>query len=130
MKKLLQLLPWRNPSSSKLLKYWRWRSWRYGSRAAANLAYPKEELHAFLETQKEELFQLLDLHLKKNEIRLILDFGCGPGFFSTALAEHFQARVTAIDPIRRLLRKAPRIPASAICFTGRPIGRRQPKTLT
>ena len=110
MKKLRQLLPWRKPSSSKLLRYWRWRSWRYGPRSAAHLAWHEEELQAFLETQKKELLQLLDLHLKKSQIRQILDFGCGPGFFSTALAEHFQARVTAIDPIRRLLRKAPAHP--------------------
>ena len=105
--KLVRLLLWRSPSPSHLLKYWRWRSLRYGPRSAANLACPKEELQAFLDTQKKELLHLLDLHLKKDKIRLILDFGCGPGFFSTALAEHFQARVTAIDPTKSLLRKAP-----------------------
>ena len=36
----------------------------------------------------------------------ILDIGCGTGRYSTALAAHFDARVTAIDPSAKMLAEA------------------------
>src|SRR5438132_10283157 len=36
----------------------------------------------------------------------ILDLGCGTGRYSTALAEHFDARVIAVDPSEKMLAEA------------------------
>jgi ubiquinone/menaquinone biosynthesis C-methylase UbiE len=36
----------------------------------------------------------------------ILDIGCGTGRYSTALAEHFDARIIAIDPSEKMLAEA------------------------
>jgi ubiquinone/menaquinone biosynthesis C-methylase UbiE len=41
-------------------------------------------------------------------IEAILDLGCGTGRYSGALAEHFGARVTAVDPSEKMLAEARR----------------------
>ncbi len=110
MKNLLKHLPWRRPSSPDLLRYWRWRSWRYGVRAVSHLALSKAELRNFIEEQKQQLFPLIRPCLAPKKSPRILDFGCGAGFFSAALAEQFDAEVLALDPIKSLLKKAPAHP--------------------
>jgi ubiquinone/menaquinone biosynthesis C-methylase UbiE len=46
----------------------------------------------------------------------ILDLGCGTGRYSAALAAHFDARVVAVDPSRRMLSEARRKAADRVRF--------------
>jgi len=48
----------------------------------------------------------LSTHLPTNEIKVILDVGCGTGRFSAKLADKFNAQVIAIDPSKTMLAKA------------------------
>src|ERR1700722_11539286 len=53
-------------------------------------------------------------------IEAILDLGCGTGRYSGALAEHFGAKVTAVDPSEKGLAEARRKNApNVICLQGR-----------
>ena len=47
-------------------------------------------------------------HLKGQRIDSILDLGCGTGRFSEALAIRFDAKVTGIDPSKKMLEQAER----------------------
>jgi ubiquinone/menaquinone biosynthesis C-methylase UbiE len=45
-------------------------------------------------------------YLKDQQIKTILDLGCGTGRFSEALAAHFEAQVIGIDPSEKMLAQA------------------------
>ncbi len=109
-KYLKKLLYPSEPTARSLLRYWQWRSLCYGTRAACNLALPPQKTGDFTRQQQARLFACLEKQLDGKKPAHILDFGCGPGRFSVALAERYRARVVAIDPVRRFLRKAPRHP--------------------
>ena len=47
-------------------------------------------------------------NLKDQEIKTILDLGCGTGRFSEALANRFDAEVIGLDPSRKMLEQARR----------------------
>jgi ubiquinone/menaquinone biosynthesis C-methylase UbiE len=50
----------------------------------------------------------LTSHVPRQEIKEIIDLGCGTGRFSAALADAFSARVTGIDPSEKMLDEARR----------------------
>jgi SAM-dependent methyltransferase len=60
-----------------------------------------QQWHAFLAT-----------HIDANAISLVIDLGCGTGRFSELLADHFAARVVAIEPSQKMLDQAHRKLAS------------------
>jgi ubiquinone/menaquinone biosynthesis C-methylase UbiE len=64
----------------------------------AGRAYAPEALAAWLDITSRGIC--------KDEVRRILDIGCGTGRFSAALAAHFSADVVAVDPSERMLTKA------------------------
>src|ERR1700722_12543181 len=52
-------------------------------------------------------------------IEAIPDLGCGTGRYSGALAEHFGAKVTAVDPSEKMLAESRRKnAANVICLQG------------
>jgi SAM-dependent methyltransferase len=61
------------------------------------------------ERQIREIFPHLTQQLCGNE-RLILDFGCGPGRFTSHLAKAIKGRAIGVDPIQSLLDAAPAAP--------------------
>jgi SAM-dependent methyltransferase len=87
-------------------EFWRRRAKRYGKRAVLNLAHSNTEFEVVTNLQKEKIFPYLSQALRGNE-RFILDFGCGPGRFTLALAEIAQAKVIGIDPIPEFIKIAP-----------------------
>jgi SAM-dependent methyltransferase len=90
-----------------LLDYWRRRADAHGARAVLNLQHPESEADAVTQMQKREIFPHLRARLAPDD-RAVLDFGCGPGRFSVALAELTGGRVIAVDPIERFLSLAPK----------------------
>jgi ubiquinone/menaquinone biosynthesis C-methylase UbiE len=89
------------------LAYWEKRHKKYGARSIVNLAHSEEQLEAVTQMQRDRLFPLLSEELNGNE-ELILDFGCGPGRFTSNLAEIIQGRAVGIDPSKHLISLAPR----------------------
>lgn len=51
-------------------------------------------------------FDAIKSRISPNEIRQILDVGCGTGRFSTRLAQEFNADVIGVDPAETMLAKA------------------------
>src|ERR1051325_10725593 len=49
---------------------------------------------------------VLGMHVQEEQVRTILDLGCGTGRFSRALAERFNATVVGIDPSLTMLHEA------------------------
>lgn len=64
----------------------------------AGRGYPPEVLAFWLD--------VIARWVPKNAVSDILDLGCGTGRFSAGLANHFDARVIAIDPSEKMLAQA------------------------
>jgi len=86
--------------------YWQERARKHGVRAVLNIRHTPEEVEAETRRQREILFPLLAAELRPDDC-LLLDFGCGPGRFTPALAETTGGRVVGVDPIQHLLDLAP-----------------------
>jgi ubiquinone/menaquinone biosynthesis C-methylase UbiE len=72
-----------------------------------NLGHGPEEFERVTAYQKEILFPKFKSQLDGTE-RTLLDFGCGPGRFTTDLARIIGGRAIGVDPIERLLQLAQR----------------------
>lgn len=86
---------------------WKIRAKQYGTRAALNIGHSDEEIGTVTEMQKEAIFPFLKQALTGQE-KTILDFGCGPGRFTSDLAELIRGKAIGVDPIRDFLRMAPK----------------------
>lgn len=49
---------------------------------------------------------IISSFVEKDDVKTILDLGCGTGRFSEALAVHFDAEVIGIDPSKKMLEQA------------------------
>ncbi|MFY0599386.1 MAG: methyltransferase domain-containing protein [Cyclobacteriaceae bacterium] len=97
----------RNVSKDEEGDYWHRRAKKYGKRAVLNLDHSKNEIRRITKYQVEQIFPYLEVY-KSDEVKTILDYGCGPGRFSTKLAKVFDAKVTAVDPVEHFLKLAPK----------------------
>jgi SAM-dependent methyltransferase len=79
-------------------RYWTKRALRHGERAVLNLGHKHEEEAAVTAAQKESLLPMLRSRLRGDE-KIVLDYGCGPGRFTAALAETIHGRAIGVDPI-------------------------------
>lgn len=102
------------------IEYWNERAKNYGIRSVFHLGHSEEELEKITQFQKEFLFPKLKKALTGKE-NILLDFGCGPGRFSGALAELTDCKVVAIDPIEHLIKLAP--PAASVEYKVMPEGK-------
>ena len=93
-------------------RYWEERARLFGSRAVLNLSHSSSEIDRVTEMQKREILPFVTKLLRGDELH-VLDFGCGPGRFTTALLQHSRGTVIAADPVRSLLLKVPREPRVA-----------------
>ena len=89
-----------------LTDYWCNRARRFGKRSVLNMAHGEEEFEIVTAYQKQLLFPLLKSQLTGYENQL-LDFGCGPGRFSSDLAELINGSVIGVDIVKELLDLAP-----------------------
>lgn len=87
--------------------YWRKRVRKYGKRAVLNLAHSDSKFDEVTEEQKKLLFPLLSNLLRGSE-KTVLDFGCGPGRFTSDLANMVRGQAVGLDISQDLIRMAPR----------------------
>lgn len=88
------------------LSMWKKRAKQYGMRAVLHLGHSDTEIEEVTRKQKEIIFPYLKKELTGNE-RLILDFGCGPGRFTSDLAVLINGYGIGVDPIQDFLELAP-----------------------
>ena len=89
--------------------YWERRARKHGPRSVLHMGHTSAEYEQITEWQKSMLLPLLQSQLRGDE-RTILDFGCGPGRFTPALAQAINGRAIGVDPIETLLELAPAAP--------------------
>lgn len=89
------------------IEYWEQRAKKFGLRSVLGMGHSEEEIEAVTRRQKDEIFPVLKQQLKGNE-KLILDFGCGTGRFTSDLATLIQGRAIGVDPIKHLIDLAPK----------------------
>ncbi len=87
--------------------YWRERARKYGKRAVLNLAYPEDSFDQITERQKKILFPVFSSLLNNSE-KSVLDFGCGPGRFTSDIANLIHGSAVGLDISEELLAMAPR----------------------
>lgn len=92
---------------SNLTDYWRDRAKRYGKRSVLNIAHGEDQFDSVTNYQKKILFPLLKAELVGSE-KAVLDFGCGPGRFTSGLSELARATVVGVDISPELLEIAPK----------------------
>lgn len=85
---------------------WSERAKRYGVRGVLNLGHREGEIEEVTQRQKEEIFPHLESALNGTEER-ILDYGCGPGRFTSALAKLIRGTAVGVDPTQHFLNLAP-----------------------
>lgn len=88
-------------------RYWTKRALRHGERSVLNLGHKAAEGDAVTAQQREKLFPVLRSLLRGDE-QVVLDYGCGPGRFTPALAEVIHGRAVGVDPTEPLIALAPR----------------------
>lgn len=94
------------------VQYWERRARKHGARSVLNLHHGEEEIETVTRRQLEILLPLLRSQLRGDE-RVALDFGCGTGRFSGALADTISGSILAVDPVEHLLHLAPPHPQVA-----------------
>jgi ubiquinone/menaquinone biosynthesis C-methylase UbiE len=101
-----RLLRRSNPTA---LQYWENRVRMYGPRSVLHIAHVNEDIEEITRMQEREIFPQFRSQLNGHE-KIVLDFGCGPGRFTVKLAEMIHGEAIGLDPIRELLRRAPKNP--------------------
>jgi ubiquinone/menaquinone biosynthesis C-methylase UbiE len=89
--------------------YWERRARRHGRRSVLHISHTDAEYEQLTRWQESILFPLLKAQLNGTE-RVVLDFGCGPGRFTSGLAHLVGGRAIGVDPIAALLELAPADP--------------------
>lgn len=106
----LRLMPWRkHETACSTVEWWCRRAEREGERAVYHLGHGYDELADVTSCQRSAILPHVEAALTGRE-RTVLDFGCGPGRFSSDLARITGGEVLAVDPVRRFIDMAPAAP--------------------
>lgn len=106
--KLIRMLLPRKPLN--LADYWRSRAKQYGRCSVLHAAHKEEDFEPVTDRQKAVLFPLLKSELNGSESN-VLDFGCGPGRFTSDLAKLIGGTAIGVDITPELLDLAPLSPS-------------------
>jgi len=90
-----------------LLDYWEERVKKYGKMSVLNLGHSPDEFEQVGQKQKQEIFPHFLASLKGDE-KVVLDFGCGCGRFTSDLASLVGGKAIGVDPIKSLIEIAPK----------------------
>jgi len=101
-----RLLRRKQASSVDHTAYWQERVRQHGRRAVLNLAHDDSEYDKVTERQRRILLPLFTSMLIGTE-RTLLDFGCGPGRFTAALARAIGGVAVGVDISPELLAMTP-----------------------
>lgn len=93
------------------IAYWNDRVCELGSRSVIDRRYREDQVGDVTRRQVDLLFPRLRERLTETD-HTVLDFGCGPGRFTAALADLVRGQAIGVDPIQALLDLAP--PASGV----------------
>lgn len=93
-------------------KYWDRRARKYGARSVLNLSHSQRDFERVTIDQRNTLFPLLKAQLKGTESS-VLDFGCGPGRFTSDLARLINGTAVGLDVSGELIGLAPKDPCVA-----------------
>jgi SAM-dependent methyltransferase len=88
------------------IEYWKTRVEQYGERSVLNITHTQEEISEVTKKQKDEIFPYFINALKGDE-KLLLDFGCGYGRFTSDLARLINGKAIGLDIIPELIAMAP-----------------------
>lgn len=83
------------------------RAENYGRRSVINLRYKEDDFDIVTQNQKDILFPLLKERLRGGE-EILLDFGCGPGRFTSDLAHIIAGKAVGVDPVQAFLEMPPK----------------------
>jgi SAM-dependent methyltransferase len=98
----------RKPAVAEVgLAYWQQRAAQFGRRAVLNLEHPESQFQIVTDWQTHEILPFLEELLNGDE-KVALDFGCGPGRFTAAVATSINGRSIGVDPIARFIDLAPK----------------------
>ncbi len=89
-------------------EYWQTRAKKHGRRAVLNLAHADKDFDRVTDEQKQILLPMLSSQLRGDE-GTILDFGCGPGRFTPALAQLIGGSAVGVDISQELISLAPSV---------------------
>lgn len=90
-------------------EYWKSRAKKYGRRAVLNLVHADKDFDRITGEQKQILLPALLSQLRGDE-KTVLDFGCGPGRFTPALAQLIRGTAVGVDTSQELISLAPCAP--------------------
>jgi SAM-dependent methyltransferase len=86
--------------------YWKFRVKKLGIRSVLDLRHSEEDVTEVTTMQISEIFPHFKSQLNGTE-KVVLDFGCGPGRFTSKLADLVQGKAIGVDPIKKLIDLAP-----------------------
>lgn len=99
----------RRLSKDRGLKYWETRAKKFGKVSVLNLNHSEDDLEKVTDKQISEIFPHLEKY-RNVGFNKALDYGCGIGRFSGMIADTFNCKVDALDPIKELRELAPNHP--------------------
>jgi ubiquinone/menaquinone biosynthesis C-methylase UbiE len=73
-----------------------------------NIPTVYDEARALAPEVLRQWLDLLSAHIPREQVRRIVDLGCGTGRFTQPLAQHFAAHVIGFDPSQKMLNEARR----------------------
>lgn len=98
-------LPANNQTST--LDYWQTRAKKFGKQAVISIDHPLDQFEEVRNRDKNVIFPFLKKYLTGKE-KLIMDFGCGVGRFTSDLAKLGKCKAVGVDPTEELIKLAPK----------------------
>lgn len=91
----------------KGIGFWKYRVKVFGKHSVLHVGHANDSYELITKQQKNEMYPHFLTSLKGDE-KVVLDFGCGPGRFTVDLANMIKGRAIGIDPIKSLIKIAPK----------------------
>jgi len=97
------------------IRYWQRRAKQFGPLSVLNLGHRADDIAVVTAQQKAAILPFFRQALNGREA-VLLDFGCGPGRFTSDLASIIDGKAIGVDPISDYLKWAPKAPNVDYCL--------------